>query len=126
VQSKEKAVEVKTKLDGGAKFAELAKEYSVDEQNKEQGGSLGTFKKGSMEKEFENVAFKMKKGEISGPVETSFGFHIIEITDKTPAVTKTYEEVKEVIKDTLKTKKIDEEFTKWIEEVKKDYEIKIN
>jgi foldase protein PrsA len=126
VKTKELAEEVKTKLDGGAKFAELAKEYSVDEQNKAQGGSLGTFQKGMMEKEFEEVAFKMKKGEISGPVKTSFGFHIIEVTDKTEATTKTFEEVKEVIKGTLTTKKIDEEFAKWIEEVKKNYEIKIN
>ena len=62
-----------------ADFAALAKQYSDDPGGK-NGGDLGTFKKGAMTPAFEDAAFKLKVGEISGVVETSFGFHIIKRT----------------------------------------------
>lgn len=62
-----------------ARFAEVAKESSDDTGSKANGGDLGFFNKGAMVKPFEDAAFRMKVGEISGPVESDFGFHIIKL-----------------------------------------------
>lgn len=76
------ANEVKKKIDDGADFAELAKEYSKDTANSNKGGDLGYFTKDKMVKEFAEKAFSMKKGEVSEPVKTSYGYHIIKVDDK--------------------------------------------
>lgn len=76
------ANEVKKKIDDGADFAELAKEYSKDTANSNKGGDLGYFTKDKMVKEFADKAFSMKKGEVSEPVKTSYGYHIIKVDDK--------------------------------------------
>ncbi|MBW2978107.1 peptidyl-prolyl cis-trans isomerase [Candidatus Woesearchaeota archaeon] len=64
----------------GKDFAEVAKEKSLC-PSKKNGGSLGWFGRGQMVKEFENVCFTAKKGDIIGPVKTQFGYHIIKIDD---------------------------------------------
>ena len=69
----------------GASFAEVAKRYSGDSASREQGGELGWFRRGLMVKEFEDVAFRLKPGEISPPVETEFGYHIIQVERAQPA-----------------------------------------
>jgi foldase protein PrsA len=125
VETKEVADEVLAKLKSGQKFSDLAKEYSKDETNANEGGSLGSFGKGTMEKAFEDAAFAMtKEGEISAPIKTSFGFHIIELVSKTPGKTLTFEEAKTTIENDLMTKQVEEEYGKWITEIKKDYKIK--
>ncbi|MBW7877180.1 MAG: peptidyl-prolyl cis-trans isomerase [Candidatus Cloacimonetes bacterium] len=69
------------RLKAGESFAELAKEYSADASNRDNGGDLGTFGKGRMVKPFEEAAYALKVGEVTQtPVETEFGFHIIERT----------------------------------------------
>jgi len=67
------------------KFAELAKKYSQDPGSKDKGGDLGFFKRGDMVKSFEDAVSKMKVGQISGIVDSSFGFHIIKLTGFKPA-----------------------------------------
>src|SRR5690625_6598495 len=77
VEDEDTAKEVKEKLDDGEDFAKLAEEYSTDESNKDDGGKLGYFSVGEMDPAFEDAAYGMKKGEVSDPVQSQFGFHII-------------------------------------------------
>ena len=81
VQSEAKANLLKNMLDEGEDFAYLARQYSQC-PSKSMGGDLGYFKRGQMVKEFETAAFNLPVGEISNPVQTQFGWHIIKVTDK--------------------------------------------
>ena len=69
----------------GGNFAEIAKKYSGDSASREQGGELGWFRRGVMVKEFEDVAFRLRPGDISPVVETEFGYHIIQVERAQPA-----------------------------------------
>jgi peptidyl-prolyl cis-trans isomerase SurA len=69
----------------GATFADVAKKYSADSVSREQGGELGWFRRGLMVKEFENVAFALRPGVVSDPVETEFGYHVIQVERAQPA-----------------------------------------
>jgi peptidyl-prolyl cis-trans isomerase SurA len=70
---------------GGADFATVAKRFSADSGSREQGGELGWFRRGLMVKEFEDVAFRLRPGVVSDPVETTFGFHVIQVQRIQPA-----------------------------------------
>jgi peptidyl-prolyl cis-trans isomerase D len=103
---------VKTQADALAKraksgddFAALAKEFSEDESNNARGGDLDYFGRGTMVSEFEDVAFKMKAGDVSDPVKTSFGFHIIKLADHRPATTRPLTELRTEIEEQLKWQK---------------------
>ena len=72
VEDKETAFEVINKLNNGEDFAELAAEYSIDNQTKDNGGELGYFGRGEMVKEFEDAVFALEINEISAPVETQY------------------------------------------------------
>jgi len=85
--------DIKSKLDNGEDFAELAKEYS-DCPSSAKGGDLGFFARGQMVKPFEDAAFVLEPGEISDVVETRFGYHIIKLQEKETATTLTYEDIK--------------------------------
>ena len=79
-----KAQEIKARLDAGEDFAQLAKEFSDDPGSKDNGGDLGWFGRGKMVKEFEDAAFALEPGQISEPVKTPFGYHIIQVLEKDP------------------------------------------
>ena len=81
VDTEEKAKQLKEKLTKGTKFEDLVKEFSKDEGSKATGGELGYVMKGQLVPEFENKAFSMKQNEISDPVKTQFGWHIIKVLD---------------------------------------------
>jgi peptidyl-prolyl cis-trans isomerase D len=99
-KAKAKALTVLKKAKEGADFAGLAKTYSEDPGTKED-GDLGYFTSGQMVRPFEEAAFSMKKGEISEPVRTPFGYHLIKVEDIKEARTKTFEEVRNQIAETL-------------------------
>ncbi|WNS79959.1 peptidylprolyl isomerase [Domibacillus sp. DTU_2020_1001157_1_SI_ALB_TIR_016] len=117
------AKEVAAKLADGEDFAALAKEYSTDTTSAENGGELGYFGTGEMTEEFEKAAFAMEIGEISEPVKTDYGYHIIKVTGKKEAKAANLEDSKEEIKETLKQEKMSSEYTTWLEEKKEDYDI---
>ncbi|RBP00825.1 peptidylprolyl isomerase [Rossellomorea aquimaris] len=123
VEDEKTAQEVKKKLDDGGDFAELAKEYSTDTSNAESGGELGFFAKGEMVTEFDEKAFAMKKGEISEPVKTEFGYHIIKVTGKKDAKEAVLADRKEEIKDILFDQALQTEYGTWIQKKKEDYKI---
>jgi len=98
---KERASLVLAKARAGEDFAKLVKEYSEDTTTKDNGGDLGYFKKGQMEEAFEDAAFKLKKGEISDLVRTSFGYHIIKVEDTKEERIKELNEVHDQIAERL-------------------------
>lgn len=81
VKTEEECLELKTKIAGGADFTEVAKEHSTCPSASE-GGDLGEFSPGMMVKEFDEVVFKEALDEVHGPVETQFGFHLLQITSR--------------------------------------------
>jgi peptidyl-prolyl cis-trans isomerase C len=81
VDSEDACTELKTKIEGGADFAAMAKEHSRCPSGK-QGGDLGEFGPGQMVREFDDVVFRSDVGQVHGPVKTQFGFHLIEITNR--------------------------------------------
>ncbi|MBB4826549.1 foldase protein PrsA [Sporosarcina luteola] len=104
VKDEKTAKEVIQKLKDGGDFAKLAKEYSTEDKAEETGGDLGWFGQGQMVKPFEDAAYKLKKGEISEPVKTSFGYHVIELLDTRKAETeKTDDEIKAEVENNLKS-----------------------
>jgi peptidyl-prolyl cis-trans isomerase SurA len=78
-RGRQKADSILTALRAGADFGAAARRFSDDSSTRESGGELGWFRKGSMVKPFEDVAFRLRPGEISDPVETGFGFHVIQV-----------------------------------------------
>ena len=121
---KEKAEDVKQKLENGGDFAKLAKEYSQDPGSAEKGGDLGCLGKGETVPEFEQAAFGAKQGEIVGPVKTEFGYHILKVTDVKSEQARSLQEVESQIRSQLATEKQSEAFNKWIEEQKKERDVK--
>nr|WP_282705996.1 peptidylprolyl isomerase [Desulfatibacillum aliphaticivorans] len=92
----------------GADFAALAREYSSC-PSKEKGGDLNFFTKERMVPEFSKAAFSMEVGEISSLVETQFGYHIIKVTDKTPAEVRPFESAALAIRKGLETQRVQQE-----------------
>ena len=94
--TQEEAEKAKGELDRGAEFAAVAQEYSKD-LTKDRGGDLGYFSKGQMIPEFEKTAFGLNIGQTSGIIKTRFGYHIIKLTDRKPAVYQSFDDVKDTI-----------------------------
>ncbi len=101
-----KIQEIRKKILEGADFGEMARKYSEDPGTKDQGGDLGLFARGQMIPEFEEAVFKLKVGELSAPIKTRFGYHLVKVEAKVPAQVEPYAKVKEKVKaDLLEAKK---------------------
>ena len=107
---RKQAEEILAKIKGGADFAELARKVSED-TSKDQGGDLDFFTRGRMVPEFETAAFAMAPGQTSDIVKSQFGFHIIRVTDKRPGSTRTLDEVRPQIQDTLQQEIADQQIS---------------
>jgi foldase protein PrsA len=126
VKTKKQADELYAQLQGGADFAALAKKYSEDTGSKANGGKL-TISQGQTVAPFDKVAFQLKKNEISQPVKTEFGYHIIQpLSDEKAAKVTPLKDVKESIRQQLGQTKKNEAMTKWVDELKKDYKDKVS
>lgn len=106
LKTEAEAQEVLAELKQGKDFAEVATARSTGPSASE-GGSLGTFGRGRMVPAFEEAVFALQVGEISAPVQTQFGYHIIKVTDRTAASTKAFEEVQEDVRKALISEYID-------------------
>jgi parvulin-like peptidyl-prolyl isomerase len=126
VKTKAKADDLYDQLKAGADFAALAKQHSEDTGSKANGGKL-TISKGQTVAPFDATAFLLSKNAISRPVKTEFGYHIIQpLSDAKPAKVTPLKDVKESIKQQLQQTKKNEAMTKWVEELKDDYEDKVS
>ncbi|MED0958973.1 MULTISPECIES: peptidylprolyl isomerase PrsA [Bacillus cereus group] len=126
VSDENEANEIKKKLDAGASFEELAKKESQDIASKDKGGDLGYFGAGKMTPEFEKAAYKLKVGQISNPVKSPNGYHIIKLTDKKDL--KPYDEVKDSIRKNIEEERLaDPSYSqKLLQDELKKANIKIN
>lgn len=106
---RKQAEDILQQVKAGADFAGLAKKFSEDDGSKANGGDLDYFSRGRMVPEFEAAAFALEVGQVSDIVKSQFGFHIIKVVDKKPAVTRTLDEVRPQIEEQLKRQRADQQ-----------------
>lgn len=123
---KAKAEEVIAKLKKGDDFAKLASEVSDDPGTKAKGGDLDFFPKGTMIPAFEEAAFALKPGEISGLVETEYGYHIIKVEEKKEALLEPYEKIKEKVKEQALQEMRKAAVTDFVEKALKNAKVEIH
>jgi parvulin-like peptidyl-prolyl isomerase len=122
VKTKQRADQLHAQLEDGANFAKLARQFSTDEGSKKEGGKF-TAQQGATVAPFDEVAFGLDTGEVSDPVKTQFGWHIIEaLADVEEAATQDLSEVEEQIRDTLLEEKKNTRINEWIEELRTRFE----
>jgi foldase protein PrsA len=117
------ADKVRGLLTAGGDWTELAAKYSDDGGTSTKGGDLGDISKGVMVEEFEDAVFSLAIDEISQPVKTTFGYHVIQVTAINEAKQQTLEEVSDTIKTTLLGTKQQEAWDKWVEETKSELKV---
>lgn len=124
VDTEDAAKKIKEEIvSGNVSFEEAAEKYSSC-PSKEQGGSLGAFSRGMMVPEFEEASFTLPVGEVSEPVQTQFGYHIIKVTDRSEKNIKPFDEVKESVLNNLTTERQQAKYMDVINELSSKYEIK--
>ncbi|HWP45905.1 MAG TPA: peptidylprolyl isomerase [Candidatus Limnocylindrales bacterium] len=122
--AKKKAEEVLAKIKGGLDFAEAARLYS-DDPSKERGGDLGVVSKGHMINPLDEVIFSLKPGEVSQPVRSSLGYHLIKVEEKINVEVEALETAKEQIRNLLFQQKVESLYKDWIKKLKSEAYIEI-
>lgn len=123
--AEKKIDDIAARLKKGESFESLAKQYSDDPNTKDRGGDLEYFSRERIMPEFADAAFKLKIGEISAPVRTDFGYHLIKLTDRKPAHTATLEEARDQIAAYLTDEKRRAAIAKLVQGLKDQADIKI-
>jgi peptidyl-prolyl cis-trans isomerase C len=109
-----------------SKFADVAKQESIDKTSGAKGGDLGKFGQGRMVPEFERVAFSLKPGQLSEPVKTQYGWHIILVSEREEGERKPFDQVKEQIKTTLRNKQLQDAVQAKFDSLKKSANLQID
>lgn len=125
VKTEDEAKKVYSRLQAGEDFKKVASAVSIDETTAKSGGDMGIFNRGTMKPELEQVAFSLKKGDISMPIKLQDGIHILKVTDTKGTVIK-FEKVKSMLTQRVEAEKQKESFDKLIENLKKKYKVEIN
>ena len=125
VATEEEALKVKKEIEEGLSFEEAAQKYSTCPSNV-SGGDLGFFHAGQMVPEFEKAAFEAEIGIVTEPVQTQFGFHLVKVEEKKPAVVKSFEEVKDIIRKNILTDRQRYKVASKADELRKAYNVTIN
>jgi len=120
-----KAEDLRQKILAGADFSEIAHKYSEDPGTKDKGGELGFFARGQMIPEFEEAVFKLKVGELSPPIKTRFGYHLVQVEAKVPAQEQPYEKVKDQVRQDLLEAKKTERIKALMTKLRKKYPVEI-
>ncbi|MBQ7196358.1 MAG: peptidylprolyl isomerase [Synergistaceae bacterium] len=124
VSGDEELAKVQEELKSGKSFDVVAKEYSTDPGSASHGGDLGEFPRGVMVKEFEEAAFALKEpGEVSEPVKSQFGWHIIKLGERIPESVMPFEQVKAHIEQELKDKKTQDVLKERSQELEEKYKV---
>jgi foldase protein PrsA len=116
-----KAKEAKSALDSGESFKSVAKQYSIDDASKAQGGKLPAVAKGQQEKAFDDAIFKAKKGKISGPVKTQFGWYVFRVDKVSKASQQTLEQAKTTIKQVLASQNQQKALDEFVKDFRKKW-----
>lgn len=124
-KARRKIEQISTRIKKGEDFAAVAKETS-DCPSGARGGDLDFFQRGQMVGPFDAAAFALKKGEMSGVVETQFGFHLIQVTDKKPSSVVSLEESKEKIGQHLKQEKTNQEVSRYVSKLRSGADIQVS
>jgi parvulin-like peptidyl-prolyl isomerase len=117
--AKERAAAAIQRVRGGEDFAAVAADVSDDEATKAGGGELGWFERGSLSPEWEAVVFSMEKGEVRGPISGPKGLHVFYVADVKRTEIKSFEDLKETIRQELTRREMDKQTQLWIEELRK-------
>ena len=125
-RNKGKADQAKAAIDGGQSWKAVSKKFSIDEASKAQGGKLPGVAKGQQEKALDDAIFKAKKGELTGPVKTQFGYYVFQVDKVTPASQQSLAQTKETIKNLLKSQNEQKALDAFVKQFRKDYKEKTN
>src|SRR4051812_30937935 len=123
-KDKAKAEQARKAIAGGESFASVAKKYSIDQASKAQGGKLPAVAKGQQEKALDAAIFKAKKGQLTGPIKTQFGYYVFDVNKVTPASQQTLDQAKATIKQTLASQNQQKALDKFVKSFRKRWKAK--
>jgi foldase protein PrsA len=121
-----KAQAAKSAIESGQPWKTVAKQYSIDQASKAQGGKLAAVAKGQQDKAFEDAVFAASKGELGGPVKTQFGWYVFEVQKITPASQQSLDQSRDTIKNLLRSQRQQKALDAFIKDFREEYKDKTN